>query len=246
MGESLRDKKIGDDEAIMPFISSANIACGFHGGDPVVMNETIRHAAAKGVAIGAHPSFPDLENFGRKEWQMDPQEVHDIVVYQVSAMIGMAKVMGARVHHVKPHGALYNMAARIPSYAEAIASAVAQLDKRLILYGLSGSCLVQEARKAGLKPASEVFADRTYQQDGSLTPRSMPNAVITEADLAVQQVLMMLRDGKVKTIQGGYVNIEADTICIHGDHEGSSQFARLLNTRLTEEGFSIKAIQADD
>lgn len=242
MGESFRHRKIGDDKSIMPFISSANIACGFHGGDPGVISDTVRLAIANGVAIGAHPSFPDLENFGRKEMQMAPAEIFDLTVYQVSALRGLTQVHGGTLHHVKPHGALYNMAARIPEYARAIATAVASVDSSLILYGLSGSFLLKEARSAGLKTASEVFADRTYQSDGSLTPRSLPNAIITNADLAVAQAITMASQGRVRSIEGNYLDIEADTICIHGDHEGAAEFASKLNRRFREEGFNITTV----
>jgi len=242
MGESIRDRKIGDDESIMPFISSANIACGFHGGDPGVISNTVRLAIANGVAIGAHPSFPDLENFGRKEMEMAPAEIFDLIVYQVSALRGLTQVHGGTLHHVKPHGALYNMAARIPEYARAIATAVASVDNSLILYGLSGSSLLKEARSAGLKTASEVFADRTYQPDGSLTPRSLPSAIITDADLAVAQAITMAGEGRVRSIGGNYLDIEADTICIHGDHAGAAEFASKLNRRFREEGFNITTI----
>jgi UPF0271 protein len=243
MGESFNGKKIGDDEAIMPFISSSNIACGFHGGDPMVMHATVELAIRHGVAIGAHPSFYDIEGFGRNEIALSKEEIYDIVLYQVSALIGFTKKQGGTLHHVKPHGALYNMAARIPGYAEAIASAVKDIDDSLILYGMSGSELIKAGKAAGLKTCSEVFADRTYQDDGSLTPRSRPGAVIQDFERSVEQVMMMVAEGKLMTTDGKRIDIEAETICIHGDHEGSALFAKELNRCLTEAGCTIKAME---
>ncbi|HLO79411.1 MAG TPA: 5-oxoprolinase subunit PxpA [Chitinophagaceae bacterium] len=242
MGESTGSRKIGDDESIMPFISSSNIACGFHGGDPMVMHATVDLAVKHGVAIGAHPSFYDIEGFGRNEIALSKEEIYDLVVYQVSALQGFTRMGGAELHHVKPHGALYNMAARIPGYAKAIASAVRDLDPRLILYGLSGSELIKAGKEMGLRTCSEVFADRTYQDDGSLTPRSRSGAVIHEFEQSLEQVKMMLEDGRVRTVTGNIISIEAETICIHGDHEGSALFAKELNKNLSAAGFVIKAM----
>jgi 5-oxoprolinase (ATP-hydrolysing) subunit A len=219
-----------------------NIACGFHGGDPMVMHATVELAIQYGVAIGAHPSFYDTEGFGRNEIALSKEEIYDIVLYQVSALGGFAKRQGRKLHHVKPHGALYNMAARIPGYAMAVASAVKDIDPSLILYGLSGSQLIKAGKEAGLRTCSEVFADRTYQDDGSLTPRSKPGAIIHEFERSVEQVMMMVRKGRVKTLNGDTIEIEAETICIHGDHEGSAVFAKELNKSLTAAGFTIKAM----
>ena len=243
MGESTRSKKVGSDESVMPFISSANIACGFHGGDPVVMNSSVKLALRYGVSIGAHPSFHDIEGFGRIEMELSNEEIYDIVLYQVWALQGFAINHGSRLHHVKPHGALYNMAARIPGYAKAIAYAVKEVDSTLILYGLSGSALISAGKIAGLRTCSEVFADRTYQDDGSLTSRSNPGAIIHEFEQSSAQVMMMLGEGKVKTINGNLIDIEAETICIHGDHPGAALFAKELNSNLRDAGYSIKAME---
>jgi UPF0271 protein len=242
MGESTGSKKIGDDEFIMPFISSSNIACGFHGGDPMVMHATVKLAIRHGVSIGAHPSFYDIKGFGRNEIALSKEEIYDIVLYQVSALFGFTKRQGRKLHHVKPHGALYNMAARIPGYAIAIAAAIKDIDSSLILYGLSGSELIKAGRDKGLMTCSEVFADRTYQDDGSLTPRSRPGAVIHDFNKSIEQVMMMISEGKVKTLNGKLINIEAETICIHGDHDGAGLFAKELNRSLTAAGYSIKAM----
>jgi UPF0271 protein len=240
MGESTGNRKIGDDESIMPYISSSNIACGFHGGDPMVMRATVELAVKHGVAIGAHPSFYDIAGFGRNEIALSKEEIYDIVIYQVSALDGFAKRHGRKLHHVKPHGALYNMAARIPGYAMAVAAALKDIDPSLILYGLSGSQLIRSGKEAGLRTCSEVFADRTYQDDGSLTPRSEPGAVIHEFQRSLGQVMMMVREGRVKSVNGNSINIEVGTICIHGDHKGSAVFAKELNLSLTEAGIIIK------
>jgi 5-oxoprolinase (ATP-hydrolysing) subunit A len=242
MGESTGNRKVGDDASIMPYISSSNIACGFHGGDPMVMHATVELAIQHGVAIGAHPSFYDIEGFGRNEIALSKEEIYDIVLYQVSALEGFVRRQGRNLHHVKPHGALYNMAARIPGYAKAVAAAVKDIDPSLILYGLSGSHLIRCGKEAGLRTCSEVFADRTYQDDGSLTPRSKPGAVIHEFERSVEQVMMMVKDGRVITLNGNTIEIEAETICIHGDHVGSTVFAKELNRNLTVAGFTIKAM----
>lgn len=242
MGESTGSQMIGDDLSIIPYISSSNIACGFHGGDPMVMHATVELAIRYGVAIGAHPSFYDIEGFGRNEIALSKEEIYDIVLYQVSALDGFTKRLGRKLHHVKPHGALYNMAARIPGYALAIAAAVKDIDKSLILYGLSGSELIKAGRDAGLSTCSEVFADRTYQDDGSLTPRTKAGAVIHEFERSIEQVMLMIEEGKLRSLSGKLINIEAETICIHGDHPGSALFAKGLHRSLTAEGFTIKAM----
>jgi UPF0271 protein len=239
MGESRDCIIVGEDSLVMPFVSSANIACGFHGGDPMVMQATVDLALKHGVAIGAHPSFYDLEGFGRNNMDLSPEEIYDLVLYQVAALKGMAEVYGGRLHHVKPHGALYNMAAKSAPYAEAIASAIKDLDPAIILYGLSGSELIAAGEAAGLQTCSEVFADRTYQDDGSLTPRSMPGALIEDPSKAIEQVMMMVNEGKVKTITGGWIDIIAETVCIHGDHQGSAVFAEALSLALKTEGYRI-------
>lgn len=246
MGESRGSSIVGEDSEVMPFISSANIACGFHGGDPVVMGATIDLALKHEVAIGAHPSFYDLEGFGRTNMELPAVEIYHLVLYQLSALKGMAEARGAKVHHVKPHGALYNMAAKSSEYANAIARAIKDLDRNIILYGLSGSELIRAGQAEGLLTCSEVFADRTYQDDGSLTPRTTPGAVIIDKEKAIEQVMMMAGEGRVKTLSGKMIDIQADTICIHGDHSGAAIFAKELNQYLTAAGYGIKAMRQRD
>ena len=233
----------GNDEAIMPFISSANIACGFHAGNADIMNATVDLAIRYGVAIGAHPSFYDIEGFGRREMVLSKQEIYDIIVYQVSALAGFVGIKGHKLHHVKPHGALYNMAAKDPDQAEAVVAAVKDLDPDLILYGLSGSELIRAGKKAGLRTCSEAFADRTYQNDGSLTSRKHPGAIITDFGKSVEQVMTMISEQTVRTVSGDMISIEADTICIHGDHKGAEVFAKEMNRSLTSAGYLIKAFE---
>jgi len=245
MGESFGPSIVGDDAAIMPLISSANIACGFHGGDPIVMNNTIKLAKQFGVSIGAHPSFFDLKNFGRKEIQLNEEEIFQLVIYQVSALLGFIKLNNAKLIHVKPHGALYNMAARNKTYAVAIAKAVKAIDPQLILYGLAGSYSIEAGLAAGLKTCAEVFADRTYQDDGSLTPRSQPDAIIKDPALAVEQVLMMVENGKVKTITGKLLSVKAETVCIHGDTPGAAVYAKAIRKGLEQRGVTIRSIKSE-
>lgn len=242
MGESFGAWRLGNDSELLTYVSSANIACGFHAGDPATMKKTVRLALEKGVAIGAHPGLPDLVGFGRREMAVSAEEVYDMVVYQIGALMGFAKAEGATLHHVKPHGALYNMAATNPTLAESIAKAVAMLDEQLILYGLAGSELVNAGEKYGLRTASEVFADRTYQADGTLTPRRQPDALITNPEQAIRQVLRMVKEGKVESQQGTQISIKPDTICIHGDGPHALPFARLIRERLLSEGILISAL----
>ena len=242
MGEGFGAFDIGNDAAIMPFVSSVNIACGFHAGDPAVMKRTVRLAISHGLAIGAHPGLPDLQGFGRREMAITPEEAYDMVIYQVGALDAFVKTEGGKLHHVKPHGALYNMAAKDKALAEAIAKAVYQLDPGLVLYGLSRSELILAGERAGLKVANEVFADRTYQQDGSLTSRKQPGALITDHVLAIAQVIQMLKEGTVLSAQGTLVPIQADTICIHGDGETALTFAEQLYKTFLKEGILVNTI----
>jgi UPF0271 protein len=241
MGESFGTNIVGNDEGIMPYLSSANIACGFHGGTPSVMHQTVKLAIKHGVAIGAHPSFHDLEGFGRREMNLTAAEIYDLVIYQVSALQGIAKVNGGKLHHVKPHGALYNMAARDAIMATAIADAIADIDATLILYGLSGSELIRAGQAKGIATCSEVFADRHYQDDGSLTPRTKPHALITSTSVAVTQVIRMIKEKIVISDQGNPVPIEAETICIHGDGAHAIHFAKEIREALEANGITIKA-----
>ena len=240
MGESFGAWRMGNDAALMDFVSSVNVACGFHAGDSSVIRKTIETALEKGVAVGAHPSFPDLQGFGRREMKMSAEEVFDAVLYQVSALKGICEALGGRLHHVKPHGALYNQAAREKNLAEAIARAVRAADRDLVFYGLSGSYLISEAESLNLKTASEVFADRTYQPNGSLTPRSEPNALINESEKAVNQVLQMIKTQSVTAANGETISIKAETVCIHGDGEHALEFAELINQTLNEREIKIE------
>jgi UPF0271 protein len=234
---------IGNDEAIMPFITSANIACGYHAGDPTTMLDTILLAKGFNVAVGAHPSFLDRENFGRTEVKSSPQEVYELVITQIKMLGYLAEENNVPLHHVKPHGALYNMAAKDATLAKAIVEAVKLCDANLILYGLSGSHLIKEAKAVGLKNANEVFADRTYQNDGSLTPRSQPNALIEDETEAIHQVLCMIKGKKVITASRRYISIFADTVCIHGDGKHAVAFAQKIHNTLQQHGIALQPIQ---
>ncbi len=242
MGESFGRYTIGSDEEIISLITSANIACGFHAGDPSTMRKTIRLAMDYSVSIGAHPGLNDLNGFGRRTMAVSAAEVYDLVVYQIGAIYGFVLAEGAKLSHVKPHGALYNMAAVNQELAEAIAEAVYDINPELILYGLSGSEMIKAGKKIGLKTANEVFADRTYMEDGTLTPRSKENALIKDKNQAISQVLKMVIEQKVGTVSGVEVPISADTICIHGDGENAVEFAKKVRKTLYEHGVEIKAI----
>ena len=242
MGESFGAWRMGNDAALMDYVSSVNIACGFHAGDASVIRKTIETAKKKGISVGAHPSFPDLQGFGRREMKLSKEEVFDIVLYQISAVKGICEAYCIKLHHVKPHGALYNQAAREPELAAAVAKAVKSLDKNLILYGLSGSHLISEAEKIGLKTASEVFADRTYTNEGNLTPRTKANALIHDTNQAVSQVLQMIIDENVTATNGEKVSLKAETICIHGDGSNALEFAKTIRENLLRNKIEISAI----
>jgi len=244
MGESYGVYHLGRDSDIMPLVSAANIACGFHAGDPLTMQTSVRMAVQHKVAIGAHPGYPDLVGFGRRSLAATPEEVYAMVVYQVGAISAVASAAGGRVRHVKPHGALYNTATQSMEIAKAIATAVRDVDDSLILYGLSGSALVTAGRTLGLVTASEVFADRTYQPDGSLTPRRHEHALIRTEDTAVLQVLQMIEEGTVRAVDGTFVRIQADTVCIHGDGVHALEFATRLRSALGHRGIAVRAPEA--
>lgn len=230
----------GSDEEIMPLVSSINIACGFHAGDPTTMRKTVRLAMDHGVAIGAHPGLPDRENFGRRVIAVTPQEVHDMVLQQAVALADIARADGAAVTHLKPHGALYNMAAKDRAIAQAIAKATRDFDAACILVGLAGSQLILAGIAAGLTTANEAFADRTYQADGSLTPRDSQNALIRDPVAAAEQVVKVLESGTVTSLQGTEVPLVAETICIHGDSPVAAMFATTIRERLLRAGIEIK------
>jgi len=233
---------IGNDEMIMPFISSANIACGYHAGNETMIRQTIELAQKNNVTVGAHPSFFDKENFGRTEVNLAADEIYDIIILQLRLIKKIAKQLHAKLHHVKPHGALYNMSAKDPVIANAIANAVKDFDEDLILFGLSGSHSIKEAGLLNLKTASEVFADRTYQDDGSLTPRSQTNALIEDPAKSVIQALQMIKEKTVTSVNGNKISIIADTICIHGDGKSAIEFAKAICQNLKQNNIDIKAI----
>ncbi len=246
MGEGFGPWIMGNDAELLKLVSSANIACGFHAGDATTMRQTAELAVKNGVVIGAHPGYPDLQGFGRRAMAMSANEIYDIVIYQAAALKGVCESMGARLKHVKPHGALYNQAARDASIAEVIARAVRDLDPGLVLFGLSGSESIAAAEAAGLRAASEVFADRTYQDDGSLTPRSRPDALINDPVVAAAQAVEFVENGSVTATSGKRINLAADTICIHGDGPRAVEFAAAIRHELERRGVEISSLKAHD
>lgn len=244
VGEGFGAYRLGDDEAILACVTSANIACGFHAGDPATMRRTVGLALANGVAIGAHPGLPDLIGFGRRELAISLEEAYDLIVYQVGALRAFATVAGAKLRHVKPHGALYNMAARHTDLAMAVATAVRDVDPTLTIFGLAGSELIRAGHALGIATANEVFADRRYESDGSLTPRTERGAVITDLAESLEQVLRMIREGRVRSRGGDDVAIRADTICLHGDGPHAVELAQRLRAALTAEGITLRAPDA--
>lgn len=241
MGESFGIYRLGADREVLRYVTSANVACGFHAGDPRTIKATVRAAVEANVAIGAHPGYNDLQGFGRRPIQMSVDEIYDITVYQVGALKAFAEACGGHLAHVKAHGALYNVAARNDEVATALCAAVRDVDSRLIFFGLSGSKLVDAANEAGLHCAQEVFADRTYQDDGSLTRRGDPRAMITDVNIAVEQVLTMLESKRVRSVNGAWVDVQPDTLCIHGDQPGAAEFAAAVSGALKAAGVTIKA-----
>jgi UPF0271 protein len=239
MGESYGAWKMGADAEVMPFITSANIACGFHGGDPATIRKTVALAVKHGVAIGAHPSLPDLQGFGRRAMKITPQDMYDLVVYQAGAVEGFARAAGSRLHHIKCHGALYNMAANDEGLSEAMVRAARDLGA--MLYVLSNSRNFQIAKQHGIPVAGEVFADRGYADDGTLWPRDKPGAMIEDAAKAVQQALAMVEAGYVTSVSGKRVAVAADTLCLHGDQPGAAKFASLIRKAFSEKGIKVGA-----
>ena len=243
LGESFGPWPMGDDAALMDSITSANVACGFHAGDPGAMRETIALARERGVAIGAHPGFQDLVGFGRREMKASATEVEDLVLYQVSALAGMASAQGVRLQHVKAHGALYNMACRDRVLADAIAKAVAGFDRSLILFGLPDSELLRAGKAAGLTTAAEVFADRAYDADGSLTSRTKPGSVIHDRQAVVERAIRMVKERQVVATDGSTIALEADTICLHGDTQGAATLARAVRQGLQSAGIHVESLR---
>jgi 5-oxoprolinase (ATP-hydrolysing) subunit A len=231
----------GHDNELLALVTSANIACGFHAGDADTIHESINAARKHGVAVGAHPSLFDRENFGRKELPVTPEEVFDAVTYQLGVFQAIAEASGVRSNHVKPHGALYNMAVRDKKLADAIGRAIASADSSLILFAPDRSALARGGEANGLKIAREVFADRNYLNDGWLVPRSRPDALLHDPTEAAERVLRMLREGKVRSVDGADVEVRAETICLHGDTPGAVEFARALRSRLESEGVTLRA-----
>ena len=242
MGESFGPWGMGADDQVMPHITSANIACGAHAGDPVVMRRTIRLAKSAGVAVGAHPGFADLQGFGRREMIVDPGEVEASLIAQIGAIAAMARAEALPLQHVKAHGALYNMAARDRALADAIARAIASVDATLIMFGLPNSPMIEAARAAGLRIASEGFADRAYRADGSLTPRTEPGAVIHDVEAVVARAVRMATDGVVLTPDGTAVPLRIDTICVHGDTPGAPELTRRIRDGLRGAGAHVAPI----
>lgn len=234
----------GDDAAILPSISSASIACGMHAGDPAAMQSTVALCVAHGVAVGAHPGYDDRAHFGRRAMPMTPAALHALVLYQIGALAGFARAAGTSLHHVKPHGALYNLAAVDRRAADAIAAAVCAFDSGVRLYALSGSVLADAGRAAGLCVLEEAFAERRYEADGTLTPRSRADAVIDDVDIAAHQVAGMLRAGTVVARTGETVAVHAHTICLHGDRPDAARFAARLRAAIEAAGFAVRAAPA--
>jgi UPF0271 protein len=239
MGESYGAWKMGDDAGIMPLISSANIACGFHGGDPATIRKTVRLAVDNGVAIGAHPSLPDIQGFGRRVMKISAQDMYDLVVYQAGAVEAFARAAGAKLHHIKCHGALYNMAATDEALSEAMARAAKDLG--VMVYTLSNSTMMKVVKGKGVRALGEVFADRGYSDDGTLAPRDKPGGMIEDAQQSVKQVLGMIDDGIVVSLSGKRVPVAADTLCLHGDQPNAVAFAKKLRETFAQKGIQIEA-----
>lgn len=241
MGESFKDRLVGNDEKIMPYISSCNIGCGFHGGDPLTIEKTIKLALNNNVKIGAHPSYPDPKGFGRRTMNIPSDELEALLKYQISALKGMAEALGGNLHHVKAHGALYNTAAKNHSTAKSVMKALSAIDPSLLLYGPSGANWEILAKDNEIRYISEVFADRNYNEDLTLVSRTEHRAIITSVDKSIDHVLHMLKKKSVKTINGNNIPIDAETICIHGDKPGAEVLAQRLHERLVSEGYTIAA-----
>jgi UPF0271 protein len=243
IGESYGAWSMGHDEAVMEFVTSANVACGFHAGDPVTMRLTVERARRAGVAVGAHPGFPDRLGFGRRAMAVTPDEAYAMTLYQIGALDAIARAAGTCIRHVKPHGALYNAAARDAALADAIAAATRDAGAGLTLVGQPSSELERGAERAGVRFAAEVFADRTYLADGSLTPRGRPDAFVRDSGEAAARIVGMLREGNVEALTGERVPIRADTVCLHGDNPEAVEFARAVRTALDRAGIEVRALE---
>lgn len=243
LGESYGNYICGMDEEVIPYISSANIACGFHASDPMVMGKTVALAKKQNVCVGVHPGYPDLVGFGRRNMAVSPEEVKAMVQYQMGALMALCKAQGIRLAHVKPHGAMYNMAAKDEKLALAICQGIKEVDPELILLGLSGSEMLKAAEKIGLKAAREVFADRAYEEDGSLVARSKEGAMITDEEEAIRRVIMMVKEGKVTAITGKEIAVTPHSVCIHGDGPKALAFVQKIRKTLEAEGITIAPLK---
>jgi len=243
LGESFGSYKIGNDSLVIQYVSSVNIACGFHAGDPLVMEKTVKTALENNVAVGAHPGFPDLLGFGRRNMTISPEEAKAYIIYQVGALNAFVKAFGGKMQHVKPHGALYNMAAKEYQLARAIAEGVYAVDDELILMGLSGHELIRAGEDVGLQTASEVFADRAYTAEGTLVSRNVKGALIHDKEVAARRVVEMATVGQVTTLEGTKVKIKADSVCVHGDNVEALELVKTIRKVLMESGIEVKALK---
>ena len=247
VGESFGNYRLGMDADVIPLVSSANIACGFHAGDPGVMRQTVALARKHGVGLGAHPGLPDLVGFGRRNMDVTLEEIKDFVTYQIGALQAVAGLQGSRLQHVKPHGALYNMAVKNPAIWDAIAEVMARLDERLILFVLAGSDrreLEAIGQRRGIRIAFEFFADRAYNTDGSLVSRKLPGAVIHDNDVVAAKVVKLVKEGKVKSIEGSAIELKAETICVHGDNPKALALVKKIRETLDAAGVAVKPAAA--
>ena len=242
LGESFGRYTIGADDKVIPLITSANVACGFHASDPVVMEKTIRMAREAGTQVGAHPGYPDLMGFGRRNMNVSPAEAKAYTLYQIGALDAFCKAQGLKLQHVKPHGAFYNMAAKDYKLAKGICEAIAEYDSNLILMALSGSEMIRAAQDCGLRAASEVFADRAYEEDGSLVSRTKEGAMITDENEAIARVIRMIKEQKVTSITGKDIPLKADSVCVHGDGAKALAFVEKIREALTKEGIAIRPL----
>jgi len=239
LGESFGIYTLGKDREILECITSANIACGWHAGDPLVMNKTVKIAKENGVNIGAHPGFLDKMGFGRRELKITPEELKNYIKYQLGALTAIAKIYNKNIQHVKPHGAMYNMGAKNKKLAIAVAEAIYEVDQEIILLGLSNSELTRAGKKVGLKVAHEVFADRAYEEDGTLVSRSKEGAVIHDVSIVADRIITMIKENKVKTIHGKWIDIKADSICVHGDTKEALEFIKEIRKKLNDHDIKI-------
>jgi 5-oxoprolinase (ATP-hydrolysing) subunit A len=242
LGESFGVYKIGLDDEVLKYVSSANIACGWHAGDPIVMRKTVEAAYRNEVGIGAHPGFFDMMGFGRRNITVTPSEMKEYTIYQIGALYGFVKAVGAEMQHVKPHGAMYNMAAKDDKLARAIIEGIWEVDRNLIVLGLAGGKLVNAAKEKGLKAANEVFADRAYNPDGTLVARNLPGSMIHDKNSSILRAIRMVTEGKVTAINGEDMEIEVDSICVHGDNPEATKFVRLIKEELLKVNIEIKPL----